>query len=370
MPEERTPPRFAVIMAGGTGTRFWPLSRRRKPKQLLAITSRHSLLQETAARLESLIAPNRILVVTGNEHARAVVQQMPRLPQENVLVEPVGRNTAPCIAVAAEWIHRRAPESSMVVLPSDHAIASPAAFRRALGRAFAIAEGGSALVTLGVRPAYAETGYGYVERAAALDRRKPRAYRVARFREKPTIAVARRFASSGRHFWNAGIFVWRTQVIRAAMRDYLPALTSAAARLFPGRARRPRWSLRGYRRMPAVSIDVSVMQPAAGARGSDRFVAVVEADFGWSDVGSWAAVADLWARDAAANAVRGRVILLDVTGSTVLGSSDRRLVSLVGVRDLVVVDTPDALLVCPRQRAQDVRRLVMEIQRRGWRQFL
>jgi mannose-1-phosphate guanylyltransferase len=354
---------FAVVMAGGSGTRFWPLSRRARPKQLLSIASRRTMLQDTVARLAPLVPAQRTLVVTGRQHAEAVRRQLPRLPAANILVEPTGRNTAPCIALASEWIDRREPDSTMVVVPADHAIANARAFRRTVSRAVNVAVGTGALVTLGIRPSYAETGYGYIKLGPVLDRCKPAAFRVERFREKPPAAQARRFIGSGHYLWNTGIFVWQTAVIRAMLRRHVSGIVEVVGKL--GADLRPSRSM--YEKLPAVSIDVAVMEPTATIGGSP-LVAVVAAEFDWSDVGSWAALAGLWGRDGDGNAIRGKVIVAETTRTTVLGS--RRLVAVLGVSDLVVVDAPDALLVCSVRRAQDVRVIVSELQRRGWREFL
>jgi mannose-1-phosphate guanylyltransferase len=358
--------RFAVIMAGGSGTRFWPLSRRVRPKQLLAIVNRRSLLQETVARMRGLVATERVVVVTGREHAAAVRRQLPELAADNILVEPVGRNTAPCIALAAEWIHRRAPGSVMAVMPSDHAIRDIKAFRRTLRRAFAVAEREEALVTLGVRPTHPDTGYGYINAGADIDERAPCVFRVARFREKPPATVAKRYVASGRYLWNAGIFVWRTAVIRAALERHLPRVAAPLRQAALG-GRRLRLPLSLYRVLPSVSIDVGVMEPAAARRGPPAVV-VIACDFGWSDVGNWAALGPVWGRDRKGNASRGRTTLLDSSGMTVYAGT--RLVAGLGVHDLIIVDTPDAVLVCPASRAQDVRLVVAELARRYGESFV
>ncbi|HVN85094.1 MAG TPA: mannose-1-phosphate guanylyltransferase [Candidatus Binatia bacterium] len=357
--------RFAVVMAGGSGTRFWPWSRRRRPKQLLPIIGSRTMLQQTMARLDGVVPPERIVVVTGREHARAVHQQLPDIPADNILVEACGRNTAACIAIAAEWLHRRVSGARMAVLPADHAISDAAAFRRALRRAFALAEERAALVTLGVRPTNPETGYGYIKIGPALDRATPRAWRVDGFREKPNLTTARRFVASRRYRWNAGIFVWQVDVIRAALARFAPEIAGPIQDLTVVSRRIPA-SL--YRRLPSLAIDVAVMEPAATANSDAIDVAVVEANFGWSDVGNWSAVRDLWKRDEHGNAVRGRALVLDGAGNTVVAG--RRLVAMMGVGDLVVVDVDDALLICPAHRAQDVRKIVAELERRGQRRLL
>lgn len=348
---------YAVVMAGGQGTRFWPASRKRRPKQLLPILGRRTMIQETVARLKGIARPAETLVVTGAEQAALVRRQVPALPAANVLVEPVGRNTAPCIALAAEVILAREPDALMVVLPADHAIGDVASFRTALRRAAALAAAGDLLVTIGIRPTYAETGYGYIEVGEALDRRRPAAWRARAFHEKPDRRRAARYCAAGRFLWNSGMFVWRASVVRRAFEEHLPQVAAALRPV--GAARSPRQlSLalrRAYRRVESVSIDHGVMEDAEN-------VAVVAGDFGWNDVGSWAAIPDVWGRDADGNSLRGDVLAVEARGNVVLGG--KRLVALLGVEDLVVVDSDDALLVCPRARAQDIRGVVEQLRRR------
>ncbi len=348
---------FAVIMAGGQGTRFWPWSRRKRPKQLLPIAGRRTLLQETVGRLRGLVSLKRTLVVTGAAHAAAVRRQLPSLSPANLIVEPAGRNTAPCIGLAAAAIAARSRDGAMLVLPADHNIADAPGFRAAAARALEIARRQDCLVTLGVRPTYAETGYGYIEVGAELDGGAPRAFDVRRFHEKPERRVAERYVSGGGYLWNAGMFAWRVEVIDAALRRYLPEVAAALApvRAAAGEGARRRAVRRAYAAIASISIDKGVMERTEG-------VAVVEADFGWSDVGSWDAMPAVWGTDASGNALRGEVVAIDSTGSVVRGG--RRMVALLGVRDLVVVDTDDAILVCRRENAQEVRRVVEELARR------
>ena len=355
---------FVVIMAGGQGTRFWPRSRRREPKQLLSIAGSHTMLQETAHRLRGLCRPENVLVITSVEHVRAVRRQLPEIPAGNVVAEPVGRNTAPCIALAAEIVRARSANATLVVLPADHAIRDVPAFRAALRRAIDVARRQRCLVTLGVQPTYPETGYGYIEIGARFERSKrPAAYWVGAFREKPDRVRAAEFVASGRYLWNAGMFVFHADVIRDEIARRLPRIAAALAPLGEAKTSRQRAVRlqRAYGQIDSVSIDVGVMERA-------ERVAVVETNFGWNDVGSWAAMPALWGEDAHGNAVRGTVLALDSSESIVF--SPKRAVALLGVRDLVVVDSDDALLVCHRDRAQDVRLVVEELQRRRLRRLL
>jgi mannose-1-phosphate guanylyltransferase len=354
--------RYAVVMAGGSGTRFWPRSRVRVPKQLLPIVGRRSMLQDTVARLPPVVPARRVLVVTGQLQARAVRRQLPALAAGHVLVEPQGRNTAAAIALAALSIARRDPRAVMAVLPADHAVGDVRAFRADLRLALDVAARTDALVTLGIRPTHPETGYGYIRPAA--DGARGRVARVAAFIEKPNLARARALVAEKGTLWNAGIFAWRVATILAALRALLPAVVEPlAAALRAGSARALRAA---YRRVPSVSIDHGVLERATDVR-------VVRARFPWSDVGSWAAVAALRAGTAPGsangrNAVRGRALPLDSRGCLV--DSPERLVALVGVEDLVVVDSPDAVLVCRKDRTQDVRLVVEELRRRRLTRYL
>jgi mannose-1-phosphate guanylyltransferase len=347
-------------MAGGSGTRFWPRSRADAPKQLLALAGRRSLLQDAAERMAAVVGWSRVLVVTGTRHAAAVRRQLPRLASRQHLIEPLARNTAPAIALAALHLAERTPTACMIVVPADHVIGNAPRFRRTLARATAVAERTGALVTLGVQPTRPETGYGYIRPGTPIRGVGGGVAWVDAFIEKPDLARARRLVRSGRALWNSGMFVWRVDRILAELERLLPEVVGplAGAMRRGGRAA----LARAYRRLPAVSIDTGVMERA-------ERVAVVRAGFPWSDVGSWAAVGELWRRTGAGhNATRGRVVALDSRGCVV--DSPERLVALLGVEDLGVVDTPDAVLVCRRDRAQEVRRIVAELQRRGLGRYL
>jgi mannose-1-phosphate guanylyltransferase len=349
-------PRFAVVMAGGAGTRFWPRSRVRSPKQLLSIVGGRSMLQETIARLAPLIARERILVVTSRPQARAVRAQLPGLRPRQVLVEPEGRNTAAAIALAALEVARRAPDASMTVLPADHAIGALARFRADLALGLETAERTGALVTFGIVPTHPETGYGYIRAGASLGP-GDRVATVDAFVEKPPRERAEALIAGGNAFWNSGIFAWRVTDILRELRAHLPGLVERLERALGRRG----GLARAYRGLASISIDHGVLERAAK-------VAVVRARFPWSDVGSWAAVEPLWRANGGANSVRGRALPVDSRGCVV--DSPTRLVALLGVDDLVVVDTPDALLVCRKDRAQDVRLVVDELRRRGLERYL
>ena len=349
---------WAVIMAGGSGTRFWPLSRKARPKQLLPLAGGDaSLLAETVRRIAPLIPPERVVVVTAEHLAEAIRAALPAVPPENVLAEPVGRNTAPCVGWAAAHVRRRDPEGLIAVLAADHHIADEAGFLAILERALGAAEHGE-LVTLGIRPTRPETGYGYLELGEELE---PGVHRARRFVEKPNRARAEQFLASGAFLWNSGMFFFRADAVLDAIRVHLPGLGAALERFDRAaeEGRERELVAAEYAALPAVSLDHGVMEKA-------ERVAVVPGDFGWSDVGSWTTAWELATKDAEHNAATSPddVVLVDAHGSYVRAPAGK-VVALIGVRDLVVVDTEDALLVVPRDRAQDVRAVVDALRARG-----
>jgi mannose-1-phosphate guanylyltransferase len=323
------------------------------PKQLLPVLGTRSLLQDTVARFRGLVPASQILIVTHRDHATAVRRQLPELPARNILAEPVARNTAPCLAYAALEIERRAPGATFVTVPADHAIADARAFRATVLEALAWAAASPVAVTIGIRPTGPETGYGYIQLGARVGGRTAR---VRAFVEKPSAARARRFVGSRRYLWNSGMFAWQTATILALLDRFVPAVSHPLRAAFERPAARRRTALeRAYAAVPSVSIDYGVMERAPD-------VMVVTATFGWSDVGSWAALAEL------AGTQSTRVVPIDAAGAAVFGNG--RMVALVGVENVIVVDTPDAILVCHRDRAQDVRRVVDELARRGLHDLL
>ncbi len=353
------PPLFAVLLSGGTGTRFWPASRRQRPKQYLHIVGESSMLAETRARLEGIVPTERVLVVTTRAQFDEVRTALPDLPTANILIEPVGRNTAACIALAAAEIRRRAPRSVQVVLPADHVIRPRDAFQRSLRAAVSAACSSDALHVFGVHPAFPATSFGWIKAGPASAITDGIAvHAVERFVEKPDIEHARGFLEQGGHYWNSGMFVWSGEAIAHAFASHLPQVWSALDRPLS------QVELEHvYPTLPAVSLDVGVLERAGNVR-------MLPIDYFWSDVGSWDALATVHASDAVGNVSTGGVQLVasDAQGCIVHGERGS-LVALLGVDDLVVVHTGLVTLVCRKERAQDVRLLVERLEREA-RDFL
>jgi mannose-1-phosphate guanylyltransferase len=349
----------AVILAGGRGTRFWPRSRSRTPKQLLNIVGKQTMLEQTAARLRPLIPPARIWTVTNSEQASEVRRQLPAAARNRVLTEPVGRNTAAAIALAALHVrHAARGDALMAVLPADHYIANPERYRVIVRAALEVARQGGRMVVLGIPPTRPETGYGYIERVGEpLDSKGFPFYAVRRFTEKPGLAVAKVYAGSGDYHWNAGMFFWRVSTFLGTLDKYLPktyaALGSLADSIGTGSYERKLRAI--YPKLQNISVDYAILEPATREPG-DASVFVIPAEVGWSDIGSWAAVYELLAKVPGENILPCDGYTLDANGNLFWTAS--KFVAAVGVNDLVVVETPDALLICPRERAQDVGKIV------------
>jgi mannose-1-phosphate guanylyltransferase len=353
----------AVILAGGRGTRFWPRSRTRTPKQLLNIIGRDTTLEQTAARLAPLFPASRQWVVTNSEQAAAVRRQLPRLARSHILTEPTGRNTTAAIGLAAAHLLHggmgKENDALMAVLPADHYIAQSARYLKIVRAALHVAHAGGSLVVLGVPPSRPETGFGYIERARgkALDAGGVPVYSVRRFTEKPAFKLARKYVSSGRYFWNAGMFFWRVSTFLGNLEKFLPKTHDALMRLAGeiGTARYARTLARVYPKLENISVDYAILEPAT-RRAAAPSVFVLPAEVGWSDIGSWAAVYELLARKSGENISAGRFVAFDARGNFLW--SPKKFVAAVGIHDLVVVETEDALLLCPRDRAQDVGNIV------------
>lgn len=363
---------YAVIIAGGHGTRFWPLSRSTRPKQLLKILGQKSLIQETAGRIAPLIKPENTLVVTVADHFEGIRRELPTLPKRNFLIEPQGRNTAPCIGLAAIELFARNSNAIMVILPADHWISDAKSFRQTLRAAIRLVQSHDALVTIGIHPRYPETGYGYILKGNRFERvLGSSVYKVKAFHEKPSLPKAKQLIRSGA-LWNSGIFVWRVSTILDLLQRFSPSLFAALDRIdhTAGIAgvgyvrRRVTTALRReYKRIASQSIDYAVLEPA----GSEGKVLTLKADFDWSDVGNWAAVHRLLPRDKKRNAAVGKWLGVESAGCLVY--SPHRLVALLGIRDTVIVDTPDALLVANIKRAQEVRELVEKLKRSSYGRY-
>ena len=340
-------------MAGGIGSRFWPQSRENNPKQFLAIHGEDTLIRNTMSRLRGIVPDENVFVVTHRRYVDRTQEQLPAVPAENILAEPVGRNTGPCIALAAIKLLARDPDAIMIALPADHVIRNTKRFHEALRTAIDKAQEKDTLLTIGIEPTHPETGYGYVQYDGQVDRdrEKPEALPVRAFAEKPDIETAERFLDSGDFLWNSGIFVWRADAILNAIQHHLPKVFRAfdPVRAALGTAQEARSISEAYAKSPTISIDYGVMERA------DK-VFVVPASFGWNDVGDWAAVHALRKKDRHGNTVKGNVILND--SSRCLIDANQRLVVLIGMHDTIVVDTEDALLICNRESTQQVKNIV------------
>ena len=355
---------YAVIMAGGKGTRFWPLSREKRPKHLLNITGEKSIIQYTVDRVTPLVGNDNILIVTGASHSDEIREQLPQLPDENILIEPVGRNTAPCIGLAAIHIRKKNPDAVMFVLPSDHLIADTKSFLDSLTTAREMAKRGDCLVTIGISPKWPETGYGYMERGRLVDTiQKTSIYEVESFREKPDSATAEAFLRDGGFFWNSGMFIWKASTILNAIKRLLPDLYEGLLTIEDSLGTKHEEEILSevYRDIKPVSIDYGVMEKAPG-------VSMIEGDFGWNDIGSWDALWDVLDKDEGGNATRGNTISFDTSNSLIY--SPKKMVALIGVEDLIVVETEDSLLICRRGSSQDVRRVVKRLEEKGMKEYL
>jgi len=344
----------AVIMAGGRGTRFWPRSREKKPKHLLDIVSDRTIIQETVDRIKPLIKPQNILIVTGRKHARELIRQLPEIPAKNILIEPIGRNTAACIGLAALHVQKKAKDDVMVVLPSDHGIADPVSYRKVIAAAAKAAAAEKALVTIGLTPASPHTGFGYMEGGTKAGTVSGQTLlHVKSFREKPDLREARAFLASGNFFWNSGMFIWKAKTILDEIQRFLPDLYSGLMTIKSslGKDSEAKTVSTIYKQLASVSIDYGVMEKTED-------VLMIPASFGWSDVGSWDTLWEISGKDAKGNAsTRDSYVILEDTENALV-CSPHKLVALVGMKDVIVVETKDALLVCKRGRSQDVKKIV------------
>ncbi len=355
----------AVIMAGGSGTRFWPQSRKRTPKQLLPLAGTATLIQQTVARCEPWVPAERVHVVTNAVQREQTQSQLPQLPAENFLAEPCGRNTAPCIGLAALELIRRDPEAVMLVMPADHVIRPHEQFRDAVERAVGLVDRDPRrLVLFGVAPTYPATGFGYIECGTVVDSGVRGSFQVASFREKPDLETAREYLKRGQFFWNCGIFVWRAARILETLREFEPQLHAGLLRLSEslGTERWPAALAEQFPQLKSISIDYAVLEKASD-------VCVVEAPFEWDDVGSWQALPRLLGADADGNTIVGSYCGID-TRNCIVRSTKEHLIATAGLSDCIVVHTPDVTLVARRDDEDAVRQLVALVEREGLSKFL
>jgi mannose-1-phosphate guanylyltransferase len=346
-------PIYALILAGGSGERFWPLSRRSRPKQLLRLISKQTLLEETVARLDGLVPRDRILILTNVEQEAAVRELLGDFPKENIVAEPAKRDTAAAVALGAGWVAARDHSATMLVLPADHVIADGAAFRETLSTAAKAAEETGSLVAIGIKPTWACPGFGYIEQGDPVLLRgnvgKIAIHHVLRFREKPNVDLAESFLRKGNFRWNAGMFVWSVPTVLSEFNRHTPELADFISQIrMPGKFEQV---LREhFSKLPRISFDYAIMEKA------DR-VLVVEATFDWDDVGSWTAVAHYFKNDKEGNAANCSITAVDSTNNIVF-DQDGATVALLGVHNLIVVRTRDALLICHRHQAEKIKDLV------------
>ncbi len=353
---------YGLILAGGRGTRFWPRSRRSNAKQVLRFFGEHSLIQQTVKRLQPVLPPERLWILT-NDHLRAeIVRQLPEVPKRQIIAEPAQRNTAPAIGLAAHILQSIDPEAVMGVFPADHVIGRPRQYVSLVRPAFRAAREGK-IVVLGIQPRWPETGYGYIEFSAGVKAGGTDSVPVLCFREKPDLPTAERLLAAGNFYWNAGMFFWRTSVILEALQKFLPKTASLLSSLpaFGNRQFHSRM-LKTYPDCENISIDYAVIERASNVAG------LAAGDIGWNDVGSWNAVYELQRRDVHGNACRADVLVESSSGNYV--DAEKKLVALLGVKDLIIVDTPDALLVADRSRAQQVGELVKRLEKGGREELL
>lgn len=353
--------RFEVIMAGGGGTRFWPLSRRKRPKQLLNITGDDIMLNETIKRLDGVVEREDVYIVTNEEQEPLMKELLINgVPFRNILVEPSARNTAPCILYAASLLKKLHGDGVMCVFPADHHIGVPSEYRRVIERAAQIAQESDSIVTIGIKPTFPATGYGYISRGDAVE---ADAWRVERFVEKPDVETATAYVESGRFSWNSGVFVFRINVILEAFRKYLPDMVQKMSAIVDsyGTDAQDRVLREVYPTLQSISIDYGIMEQADN-------VLVMEGDYGWSDVGSFDALDTVYQADEQGNIAIGDSLLLDSTDCIV--RSEEKMIALIGVENLIVVESEDAILVCKKETAQDAKKAVELLSEQGRAELL
>lgn len=349
----------AVIMAGGKGERFWPKSRENFPKQFLSLThDGETMIQKTVKRISSLVAPQDIFIVTNDFYRKIVMQQLPNVPEENVLSEPYRKNTAPCIAFATAVIKKKYDDAVMIILPSDHLIKDEQVYTRTLLNAVAKATEGNNLVTIGITPTYPETGYGYINFSSETSPVNDDAYKVERFVEKPNLETAKEYLASGKYLWNSGMFVWKVSSVMDNLKNLMPDIYEGALKIGQAYGTPDFESVleREFTAFRSESIDFGIMEKADD-------IYTISGSFGWDDVGNWLAVERINETDGNKNYIEGNVISVNSERATICGG--KRLIAAVGVEDLIIVDTDDAVLVCSKNNTQDVKKVIAELKEQG-----
>lgn len=358
---------YAVIMAGGVGARFWPRSREKSPKQLLELFGKNSMIVNTVKRLDRIIEPKNILIVTNKIQKPLIMKQLPNIPADNIIVEPFGRNTAPCIGLAALFLRRHDPDAVMVTLPADHIIEDVEEFHRVLRLAIWVAYESGKLITVGIQPTRPETGYGYIQINDAQDESNPYfargIYRVKTFAEKPNEETAKMFIETGEFVWNSGMFIWRVETILNEIQKSLPEMYQELMNIDAalGTNKYETTLELSYKMIRGISIDYGVMEKA-------REVFVIKGIFGWSDVGSWDEVYRLSGKDEKGNSITGKVMLNNTKNALV--HSPEKFTAVIGMEDVIIINTDDALLVCKLGKSQDVKEVVDYLKRKQIDQYL
>lgn len=356
--------RISVILAGGGGTRFWPLSRQNKPKQLINLSGNDIMLNDTILRYESVIPAENTLIVTNKLQVNLMSQiLLDKVPRENILKEPVGKNTAACILYAALVIQKKYGDSIMVILPSDHYFTDVEGFTNILAKTCEVAELTNKLITIGIKPTFPATGYGYINYNKQANLNLPEnTFEVNEFVEKPAFEKAKKYIESGDYLWNSGMFVWKTSVILDNFKRYLPRIYNSMMKIYDyfGTESEEEFITKVYPTLQSISIDYGILE-----RSDD--VLVVPGDFGWNDVGSWDALGAIFPPDDSGNIVKAKFLGLDTKNSIVYGNE--RLIATIGIEDLIIADTEDAILVCPKSKAQNVKEIVDLLKEKGMKEY-
>jgi mannose-1-phosphate guanylyltransferase len=353
-----------VIMAGGKGERFWPKSRTNLPKQFLNISGNKSMIQQSIARLTKLVDLSRIFIVTNELYAELIKAQVPGLPYENIIIEPIGKNTAPCIGLASIIIEERFPESTMIVIPSDHIIENEEGFLKILKTATTVAQNNGNLVTLGIQPTYPETGYGYIESSYQSDLINDLSImKVNKFVEKPDLATAQSYLEAGSFYWNSGIFVWKIETIRRYIKELMPDMHDILETMKAAFDSEDKDTIirSEFLKMPDQSIDYGIMEKVNN-------IYVIPCVFGWDDVGSWTALERINDLDENGNVIKGNILNLDTKRCII--ESNGKLIATLGIEDLIIVDTEDVTLICTKDKAQEVKLLLKELRMQKMEKYL